>query len=184
MKVIGQTIDDAAGEAFDKTGILLGLNYPAGPMIDRLAKEGDPHKYPFPFPKTKGLDFSFSGLKTSFLYFLQKEVAKNKDFVSENLNDICASIQHSIVRVLIAKIRKAAEQTGVTTISIAGGVSANSYLISQLEELGRKKRWDVFIPAKQYTTDNAAMIGITGYYKFLAKDFVGLDIKPDPRLKV
>ncbi len=123
-------------------------------------------------------------MKTSFLYFLQKEVAKNKDFVSENLNDLCASIQHSIVRVLIAKIRKAAEQTGITSIAIAGGVSANSYLIDQLEELGRKKRWKVFIPKKEYTTDNAAMIGITAYYKYLENDFVGLDIKPDPRLKV
>lgn len=184
MEVIGQTLDDAAGEAFDKSGLLLGLNYPAGPKIDALAKTGDPNRFEFPFPKIKGLDFSYSGLKTSILYFLQKEMGKDKNFIKNNLNDLCASIQHAIVRILIAKIRRASEETGIKDIAIGGGVSANSYLADQLRIVAKKKRWNIFIPPLEYTTDNAAMIAISAYYKFLGNDFVGLDIKPDPKLKV
>lgn len=184
MEVIGQTLDDAAGEAFDKSGLLLGLDYPAGPKIDALAKSGDPFRFEFAFPKIKGLDFSYSGLKTSILYFLQKEMGKDKSFIKNNLNDLCASIQHAIVRLLVAKIRRASEETGIKDIAVGGGVSANSYLAEQLKELAIKKRWNVFIPPLEYTTDNAAMIAISAYYKFLDKEFVGLDIKPDPRLKV
>jgi len=184
MIVLGQTLDDAAGEAFDKSGLLLGLSYPAGPEIDKLAKTGDPNKYEFPYPKVQGLNFSFSGLKTSILYFLQKEVAKDKDFIKNNLNDLCASIQHSIVRILIGKIKRASLETGIKDIAIGGGVSANSYLSAQLKTLGKKKNWRVFIPTIEYTTDNAAMIGISAYYKYLNNEFVSMDIKPDPRLKV
>jgi N6-L-threonylcarbamoyladenine synthase len=184
MEVIGKTLDDAAGEAFDKSGILLGLNYPAGPKIDQLAKNGNPHKFEFPFPKIKGLDFSYSGLKTSILYFLQKEMAKDDTFIKNNLADLCASIQHAIVRILIAKIKRASEETGIRDIAIGGGVSANSYLAQQMRILAKKKRWNVFIPPLEYTTDNAAMIGISAYYKYLDNDFESLDIKPDPKLHV
>lgn len=184
MEVIGKTLDDAAGEAFDKSGVLLGLDYPAGPKIDELAKSGDPLRFEFPFPKIKGLDFSYSGLKTSILYFLQKEMAKDAGFITDNLNDLCASIQHAIVRILIAKVKRASEETGIKDIAIGGGVSANSYLAQQLNLMAEKKRLNVFIPPLEYTTDNAAMIGISAYYKYLNNDFVGLDIKPDPKLRV
>lgn len=184
MKVLGQTLDDAAGEAFDKSGQLLGLNYPAGPKIDKLAAKGDPNKYEFPYPKVKGLNFSYSGLKTSILYFLQKEVNKDPDFIQENLNDLCASIQHAIVRILLGKIKRAADETGINQIAIGGGVSANSYLSRKLKELGLKKRWDIFIPPLEYTTDNAAMIAIAAHYKYLNKEFVDIDVRPDPKLKV
>jgi N6-L-threonylcarbamoyladenine synthase len=184
MEVIGQTLDDAAGEAFDKSGQLMGLDYPAGPKIDALAKLGDPHRFEFPFPKIKGLDFSYSGLKTSILYFLQKEMSKDPEFIKKNLNDLCASIQHAIVRILISKVKRASEDTGIKEIAVGGGVSANSYLAKQLFKLAEKRRINVYIPPLEYTTDNAAMIGIAGYYKYLNEDFVGLDIRPDPRLRV
>lgn len=184
MTVIGQTLDDAAGEAFDKSGQLLGLKYPAGPKIDKLAKTGSPTRFEFPYPKIQGLNFSYSGLKTAILYFLQKEQNKNPNFIEENLNDLCASIQHAIVRILLGKIKRASEETGIKQIAVGGGVSANSYLASQLKELALKKRWDVFIPPLEYTTDNAAMIAIASYYKYLKEDFVDLDIRPDPKLKV
>jgi N6-L-threonylcarbamoyladenine synthase len=184
MEVIGQTIDDAAGEAFDKSGLLLGLDYPAGPKIDSLAKMGDPTRFEFPFPKIKGLDFSYSGLKTSILYFLQKEMAKDPDFIKANLNDLCASIQHAIVRILIAKIKRASDELGIKDIAVGGGVSANSYLAKKLKEIAIKKKLNVFIPPLEYTTDNAAMIGISAYYSYLNNDFVGLEVKPDPKLKV
>jgi N6-L-threonylcarbamoyladenine synthase len=184
MEVIGQTIDDAAGEAFDKSGLLLGLDYPAGPKIDSLAKTGDPHRFEFPFPKIKGLDFSYSGLKTSILYFLQNEMAKDPNFIQANLNDLCASIQHAIVRIMIAKIKRASDELGITDIAVGGGVSANSYLAKKLNEIAIKKNLNVFIPPLQYTTDNAAMIGISAYYSYLNADFVGLEVKPDPKLKV
>ena len=194
MKILGETIDDAAGEAFDKTAKLLGLPYPGGPLIDKYAKEGNPLAYKFPEPKIPGLNFSFSGLKTSILYFLQnagtanvfKEIftateAERKKFIDENLADICASIQHRIVSILLNKLVKAAEQTGVKEICIAGGVSANSGLRKGLKELGDKMGWQTYIPPFEFCTDNAGMIAITGYYKYLAGNFAELDIIPSAR---
>lgn len=181
MKVIGETIDDAAGEAFDKSAKLLGLPYPGGPLIDKYAKTGNPDRFHFPEPKIEGLNFSFSGLKTSILYFLQnagtsqlyKEAftateEEKETFIRENLADICASIQHRIITILLNKVKKAAIETGITDLCLAGGVSANSGLRAAFEEAGRKYGWRTFIPAFQYCTDNAGMIAITGYYKFLA----------------
>lgn len=180
MEVIGQTIDDAAGEAFDKTGKMLGLDYPAGPIIDKLAKEGTP-RFTFPEPKIPGLDFSFSGLKTSILYFLKKQVTENPQFVEENLADICASVQARIVSILMNKLRLAAEETGIKEVALAGGVSANSGLRQALVEEGQRKGWNTYIPKFEYCTDNAAMIGITGYYKFLQGKFVEQDVFPVAR---
>ncbi len=181
MKVIGETIDDAAGEAFDKSAKLLGLPYPGGPFIDKYADKGDQKKYPFPEPNIQGLNFSFSGLKTSILYFLQNEKAKNADFIKENLHDICASIQYRIVTILLNKLRKASEETGVKNICIAGGVSANSGLRNSLKKMGEKLNWNTFIPRFEYCTDNAAMIAITGYYKYLQGEFADLSISPTAR---
>lgn len=180
MEIIGETLDDAAGEAFDKSGKLLGLGYPAGPLIDKWAREGQP-RFPFPEPAISGLNFSFSGLKTSILYFLKKEVAENPSFIEENLADICASVQTSIITILLKKLRKAARQTGIKEIAIAGGVSANSGLRQALEEMGRQEGWATYIPAFQFCTDNAGMIGVTGYYKFLAGEFCGQDAAPFAR---
>jgi N6-L-threonylcarbamoyladenine synthase len=190
MKVIGQTIDDAAGEAFDKTAKLLGLPYPGGPLIDKYAKEGK-SIYKFPEPKIEGLNFSFSGLKTSILYFLNNAGTANvykveltstleerKKFIDENLANICASVQERIISILLNKLKKAVEQTGITQVCIAGGVSANSGLRKALIETGEKLGWQTFIPAFEYCTDNAAMIAITGYHKYLANDFVGMEISP------
>lgn len=184
MEVLGKTLDDAAGEAFDKSGLLLGLSYPAGPAIDKLAKSGDPRRFEFPIPKIQGLNFSFSGFKTAVLYFLQKQVKSNPDFIKENLNDLCASIQFSIVRILMGKLKRAAKETGIKTITIAGGVSANSELRNHLATIGDKNRWKIFVPKVEYTTDNAAMIGIAGYFKFLKKDFCSIDVKADPKLRI
>ncbi len=180
MEIIGETLDDAAGEAFDKAGKLLGLGYPAGPLVDKLAREGQP-RFPFPEPAVPGLNFSFSGLKTSVLYFLKKEVAENPNFIEENLRDICASLQTAIVTILLKKLRKAARQTGIKEIAIAGGVSANSGLRQALEEMGEKEGWATYIPAFQYCTDNAGMIGVAGYYKYLAGEFCGQDAAPFAR---
>lgn len=180
MEIIGETLDDAAGEAFDKSGKLLGLGYPAGPLIDKLAHEGLP-RFPFPEPAVPGLNFSFSGLKTSILYFLKKEVGENQNFIAENLADLCASIQTSIVTILLKKLRKAARQTGIREIAIAGGVSANSGLRRALEEMGEKEGWSTYIPAFQYCTDNAGMIGVAGYFKYLAGEFCGQDVAPFAR---
>lgn len=180
MEIIGQTLDDAAGEAFDKSGKLLGLGYPAGPLIDKFAREGSP-RFPFPEPAIQGLDFSFSGLKTSILYFLKKETAANPKFIEENLADLCASIQTSIVTILMKKIRKAAKQTGIREIAIAGGVSANSGLRQALAEWGEKEGWKTYIPAFQFCTDNAGMIGVTAHYKFLAGEFCGQEVVPYAR---
>ena len=180
MEIIGETLDDAAGEAFDKSGKLLGLGYPAGPVIDKLAREGQP-RFPFPEPSVPGLNFSFSGLKTSILYFLKKEVGENPDFIEQNLADLCASIQTSIVTILLKKLRKAARQTGIREIAIAGGVSANSGLRTALEDMGKKEGWATYIPAFQYCTDNAGMIGVAGYYKYLAGEFCGQDAAPFAR---
>ncbi len=180
MEVLGQTIDDAAGEAFDKTGKLLGLEYPAGPIIDRLARLGTP-KYDFPEPKIKELDFSFSGLKTSILYFLKKQLKQDPNFIEDNLNDICASVQNRIVSILMGKLKKASDQTGIKEIAIAGGVSANSALRNALKSDGERHGWNTYIPQFQYCTDNAAMIAITGYHKFLKGEFVGQEITPMAR---
>jgi N6-L-threonylcarbamoyladenine synthase len=181
MKVIGETIDDAAGEAFDKSAKLSGLPYPGGPLIDKYAKLGNADRFKFPEPKIPGLDFSFSGLKTSILYFLQENKKNNENFVNENLNDICASIQKRIVTILLHKLEKAAEETGIKNICIAGGVSANSGLRFAFEESGKKNNWKTFIPKFEYCTDNAAMIAIAGYYKYLAKDLSPLNIRSSAR---
>ncbi|MFN0036046.1 MAG: tRNA (adenosine(37)-N6)-threonylcarbamoyltransferase complex transferase subunit TsaD [Saprospiraceae bacterium] len=180
MEILGQTLDDAAGEAFDKSGKLLGLGYPAGPLIDKFAREGNA-RFSFPEPAVPGLNFSFSGLKTSILYFLKKETAANANFIEENLADICASIQERIVTILLKKLRKAARQTGIDEIAIAGGVSANSGLRNALEAWGEKEGWNTYIPAFEYCTDNAGMIGVTAHYKFLAGEFCGQDAVPFAR---
>lgn len=181
MRVIGETTDDAAGEAFDKSAKLLGLPYPGGPLIDKYAKEGDPFRFKFPEPQIPGLNFSFSGLKTAILYFLNDNRAKQPDFVEVNLKDICASIQHRIVTILLNKLVKASAETGVKEISIAGGVSANSGLRQGLKEYGEKHQWNVYIPKFEYCTDNAAMIAMTAHYKYLAGAFSPLDTIPSAR---
>jgi len=181
MKIIGQTLDDAAGEAFDKSAKIIGLPYPGGPLIDKYAKQGNPDKYKFPEPKIEGLNFSFSGLKTAFLYFIRDEKIKNENFVEENLADICASIQSRIVSVLLNKLKKASEETGIKEICIAGGVSANSGLRNAFEKLGKEEGWKTFIPAFEYCTDNAAMIAITAYYKYLDSQFEELSVVPSAR---
>lgn len=181
MSVIGQTMDDAAGEAFDKSAKLLGLPYPGGPLIDKYAREGDPLRFSFPEPQIPGLDFSFSGLKTSILYFLQKGKASDPDFVQQHLSDICASIQYRIVTILLNKLSKAVQQTNVKNICLAGGVSANSGLRKAFKELGEKRGWNTFIPAFEYCTDNAAMIAITAYYKYQSNYFSPLSVSPGAR---
>lgn len=181
LEVIGETLDDAAGEAFDKTAKILGLPYPGGPLIDRHAQGGHPQRFPFPEPQISGLDFSFSGLKTAFLYFLQKETAANSLFVQENLADICASVQHRIVSVLLNKLKKAALQTGIKEVCIAGGVSANSRLRAEFKSTGEALGWNTYIPDFSYCTDNAAMIAITGYYKYLQGDFAPVSVVPAAR---
>ena len=184
MQVIGQTLDDAAGEAFDKSGKLLGLNYPAGPEIDKRASLGNPKAFPFSKPKVKGLDFSFSGLKTAILYFVQKQVKENPNFIEENLNDLCASIQYTIVEILMSKLKKAVKETGINQIAIGGGVSANSGIRTTLKNAETTHGWTTFIPKFEYTTDNAAMIAITGYYKYLEKDFADIDVIAKARLSI
>ena len=194
MKVIGETIDDAAGEAFDKSAKILGLPYPGGPLIDKYAKEGDPKRFKFPEPKIEGLNFSFSGLKTSILYFLQNAGKSNlfkeeftateeekKEFIENNLADICASIQYRIVTILLNKLKKASLETGIKDICIAGGVSANSGLRTAFEETGKQQGWNTFIPAFEYCTDNAGMIAITGYYKYLEGKFDNLSVSSTAR---
>jgi N6-L-threonylcarbamoyladenine synthase len=181
MKVIGQTLDDAAGEAFDKSAKLLGLPYPGGPLIDKYAQQGNPNKFKFPEPQIPELNFSFSGLKTAILYFIQEKKKKNENFINENLNDICASVQQRIVSILLNKLKKAAEQTGIKNICIAGGVSANSGLRRSFEELGKQLDWKTFIPPFEYCTDNAAMIAITAYYKYLAGEFADLSVSPSAK---
>lgn len=180
-KIIGKTIDDAAGEAFDKAAKILGLGYPGGPVIDRLAKCGNPDKFSFPKPRIPGLDFSFSGLKTSFLYFVRDQLKNDPEFISKNLEDLCASIQKTIIEILIEKLVTAATETGITQIAIAGGVSANSVMRKRLMEKGSSLNWKVFIPEFQYTTDNAAMIAIAGYFKYLDKIFADQQIVPYAR---
>ncbi len=181
LEVIGETLDDAAGEAFDKSAKLLGLPYPGGPLIDKYAREGNPTRFAFPEPQIPGLNFSFSGLKTAILYFLQDQKAKDPDFVTKNLPDICASIQGRIISILLNKLKKAARETGIKDLCIAGGVSANSGLRKAFRETGEQLGWRTFIPAFEYCTDNAAMIAITGHYHYLAGDFASLSASASAR---
>jgi N6-L-threonylcarbamoyladenine synthase len=181
LKVIGETLDDAAGEAFDKSAKLLGLPYPGGPLVDKYAKEGNAKRFSFAEPQIAGLDFSFSGLKTSILYFLQKEMGANPNFVQENLADLCASIQERIITILLKKYKKAAEQTGIRELCIAGGVSANSGLRTDFAAMCSQYNWKSFIPPFEYCTDNAAMIAITAYYRYLDKQFTPLSVSASAR---
>lgn len=182
MEIIGQTIDDAAGEAFDKCAKVIGLPYPGGPVVDKYSKLGDPDKIQFNKPRIKGLDYSFSGLKTSFLYHVRDEMKLNPNYIKENTYDLCAALQRTIIEILMAKLKKAAQETGINEIAIAGGVSANSGLRNALIEEGEKRNWKLHIPAFKFTTDNAAMIAISGYYKYLKKDFVDQGIAPKARM--
>jgi N6-L-threonylcarbamoyladenine synthase len=178
MEVIGETQDDAVGEAFDKTAKLIGLPYPGGPLIDKLAKEGNANKFPFSLGEMPGLNFSFSGIKTAILYFLQKETQKNPKFIEENKADICASVQKTLIDMLLRKVKKAMKEKQCNQIAIAGGVSANSGLRSSLQELGAELGWEVFIPAFQYCTDNAGMIAMAGHFKYEAGEFTDQDVAP------
>jgi N6-L-threonylcarbamoyladenine synthase len=184
MQVLGETLDDAAGEAFDKSGKVIGLKYPAGPQIDKLSKAGDPEKYNFTKPKVDGLNFSFSGLKTNFLNFINKETRIDENFIKNNLNNICASLQKVIVEILMDKLVIASKQTGVKTIVICGGVSANSEVRDKLKQNGENYGWKIHIPKLSYTTDNAAMIAITGQLKFESKLFSNFETSANPRLKI
>ena len=184
MHELGKTLDDAAGEAFDKSGKVIGLKYPAGPEIDKLSKKGDPNKFKFTKPKVNGLNFSFSGLKTNFLNFINKQVRINEDFVKDNLYDICASLQHVIVDILMDKLIKASKETGINTIVICGGVSANSEIRKMLKVNSEKYNWKVHIPKLSYTTDNAAMIAMTGQLKFENNIFSDYETSTNPRLKI
>lgn len=181
MSVIGHTIDDAAGEAFDKAAKMLGLPYPGGPLIDKYAQEGDPHAFEFAGGTVPGLNYSFSGFKTSVLYFLQKQTARQPDFIEKNLADICASVQYTIVRDILKKLEKACQETGIRQVAIAGGVAANKGLRQTLSALAAKQDWEVFIPDFSYCTDNAAMVACAGYYKYLAGDFADLSQVPFAR---
>lgn len=181
MEIIGQTIDDAAGEAFDKAAKIMGLPYPGGPLIDEFARTGNPLAFSFPHPNIPGLDFSFSGLKTSILYFLRNELVKDPSFIENNKNDLCASIQHTIVEILMKKVKKAVGETGINHVAIAGGVSANSGLRNALLDMEKSGQWQVYIPKFEYCTDNAAMIAITGYFKYLNEKFAGHNVTPYTR---
>ena len=184
MEVIGQTQDDAVGEAFDKAAKIMGLPYPGGPLIDKYAKQGNSERFKFPLTNMPGLDFSFSGIKTAFLYFLRDEQKKNADFVNENLNDICASLQKHLVQMLLDKLKEASAKTGIKTIAIAGGVSANSGLRNSLEALAKSMGWSTFIPAFEYCTDNAAMIAMAAHFKYLKGEFSSLDVTPLARMPI
>jgi N6-L-threonylcarbamoyladenine synthase len=182
MEIIGQTIDDAAGEAFDKCAKIMGLPYPGGPLIDKYAREGNPNAFQFSKPRIANFDYSFSGLKTSFLYFLRDQLALDPDFVEKNKADLCASLQRTIIEILVDKLKKAAKSLKIKEIALAGGVSANSGLRDAVNELALHEKWNVFIPEPRFTTDNAAMIAITGYYKYLRKEFASQDITPLARI--
>jgi len=175
MEILGETLDDAIGEAFDKSAKLLGLPYPGGPLIDEHARNGQPKKFPFPIPKVAGLNFSFSGLKTSIKYFVEKETGANPNFVESHLEDICASIQYTIIKILMQKLKKAVQQTGIKRVAIGGGVSANSGIREALKMAEFSEGWTTYIPKFEYCTDNAAMIGIVGYLKYLERNFTGRD---------
>jgi N6-L-threonylcarbamoyladenine synthase len=184
MEVIGQTQDDAVGEAFDKAAKILDMPYPGGPLIDKFARSGNPKAYRFPDSSMPGLDFSFSGIKTAFLYFIRDEKKKDPDFVSKNLPDICASLQHSLVTMLLTRLRQASDQTGIREIAIAGGVAANSGLRDALGLLAKERGWNVFIPKFEYCTDNAAMIAMAAHVKYLKGEFTGIDVTPLARMPV
>ena len=183
MEIIGETQDDAVGEAFDKTAKLLNLPYPGGPLIDKYAKEGNPARFEFPMVEMKGLNYSFSGIKTAFLYFLQKETNKNANFVEENLTDICASMQATLIKILLQKLKKAAKQYKIKEIAIAGGVSANSGLRAELQKLGETEGWNIYTPAFQYCTDNAGMIAMAGHFKAEKGEFCSQEVSPLPRME-
>jgi N6-L-threonylcarbamoyladenine synthase len=184
MEVIGETQDDAVGEAFDKTAKLLGLPYPGGPLLDRYAKQGNPKAFAFPITRMPGLNYSFSGIKTAVLYFLRDRLEENPNFITENLPNLCASIQHTLVEMLLIKLKEAMKQLGVSEVAIAGGVSANSGLRSALADLAQRKGWKLYVPEFEYCTDNAAMIAMAAHYKYLCKDFVGYDLVPLAKLKL
>lgn len=184
MEIIGETTDDAVGEAFDKTAKLLGLPYPGGPLIDKYAQKGNPNVFEFPISDIPDLDFSFSGIKTAVLYFLRDRMRQNPDFITENLSDICASVQYTLVKTLIQKLKKAAVKHGIREIAIAGGVSANSGLREALEKTAKQANWKTYVPKFEYCTDNAAMIAMAGHYKFLKGEFCGLDVVPEARMKL
>lgn len=181
MEIVGTTIDDAAGEAFDKCAKIMGLPYPGGPVIDRLAREGNPGRFRFAKPSVAGLDYSFSGLKTSFLYFLRDELRENENFIEENKADLCASLQKTITDILILKLVKASKEFGIREIAIAGGVSANSGLRGAITDEGRRRGWNTYLPPLRFTTDNAAMIALAGYYKYMAGELSDLDVTPEAR---
>ena len=183
MEIIGETQDDAVGEAFDKAAKLLGLPYPGGPLIDKYAKEGNPNRFEFPMVEMQGLNYSFSGIKTAFLYFLQKETKKNINFVEENLADICASMQNILIKILLQKLRKASKEYKIKEIAIAGGVSANSGLRSEIQKLGEIENWNVYIPAFEYCTDNAGMIAMAGHFKAEIGEFCSQEVSPLPRME-
>ncbi len=182
FEILGQTIDDAVGEAFDKCSKMMGLGYPGGPVIDRLAKQGDPERFKFAKPHVPGLDYSFSGIKTSLLYFVRDELRKDPEFMEKNKEDICASFQKALIDILLDKLIKAAKQTGIREITIGGGVSANSGLRARIEEEGRRRGWNTYLPEFKFTTDNAAMIAIAGYYHYLAGERTPLDVAPVSRM--
>lgn len=182
MEVIGQTIDDAAGEAFDKCAKVMGLGYPGGPVVDRLAKEGNPKAFKLSKPQIPGFNYSFSGLKTSFLYLVRDELKENPNFIEENKADLCASLQATVIDILMDKLRKASKELGVKEVAVAGGVSANSGLRAAFEDHAKRYGWKIHIPKFAFTTDNAGMVAITGYYKFLDKEFCGMDAAPFSRV--
>ncbi len=184
MEITGQTIDDAAGEAFDKCAKVMGLPYPGGPVIDRLAKEGNPKAFQFHKPQIPNYDYSFSGLKTSFLYLLRDELKKNANFIEENKNDLCASLQYTVVDILMTKLRKAAKDLGINRVAVAGGVSANSALRSAFEDYAKRFKWTIYIPKFSYTTDNGAMVAIAGYFKYQNKDFCDISLPPFSRVEM
>ncbi len=184
MEVIGSTIDDAAGEAFDKCGKIMGLVYPGGPLIDKLAQIGDPKRFQFSKPKVDGLNFSFSGLKTSFLYFIQGETRKNANFIQENLIDLCASLQQTILDILFIKLELAVQQEGITQIAIAGGVSANQGLRDRLQDYEKMKGWNIYVPEFQFCTDNAGMIAVASYYHYLESEFTDLSVNSEARISL
>ncbi|RDY57760.1 tRNA (adenosine(37)-N6)-threonylcarbamoyltransferase complex transferase subunit TsaD [Flagellimonas nanhaiensis] len=184
MQVLGETLDDAVGEAFDKSAKLMGLPYPGGPLVDKYAQQGNAKAFKFPKPKVDGLNFSFSGLKTSILYFLKRETEKNPDFVSQNINDICASVQHTILEILMEKLKMAVEQTGIKQIAIGGGVAANSGIRGKLKQAEADLGWKTYIPKFEYCTDNAAMIGIVGYLKYQAENFTDQSVAAKARYAI
>ena len=184
MKVIGETTDDAVGEAFDKSAKILGLPYPGGPLVDKYAQTGNPKAYPFTKPQVPGLNFSFSGLKTQILYFVRKSVAADPDFIKNNMEDVCASIQHTIINILMDKLKMAVKETGIRQVAIGGGVSANSGIRNALKDAEKKYGWKTFVPKFEYTTDNAAMIGIVGYRKFLEEQFNDASVTSKARIEL